>query len=115
MQLWNKTILRMHRKGRDMEGMVKVRLEYLREEAAALSKECEQALAQYQETVERFTALAMKFETKGMERLCVIAKEELEAAGRPFERTKWFAERLFQIAEYYEQAERGNVDAAGVD
>ena len=60
-------------------------------------------------------ALAIKFETKGMERLCTIAKEELEAAGWPFERTKWFAERLFQIAEYYEQAERGNVDAAGVD
>lgn len=98
-----------------MDGMVKVRSESLREEAAVLSKECEQALAQYQETVERFMTLGMKFQTKGMERLCVIAKEELEAAERPFERTKWFAERLFQIAEYYEQAERGNVDAAGVD
>ena len=93
-----------------MDGMVKVRSEYLREEAALLSEECEQALAQYQETVERFMALAIKFETKG-----IIAKEELEAAGWPFERTKWFAERLFQIAEYYEQAERGNVDAAGMD
>ena len=75
-----------------MDGMVKVRSEYLREEAALLSEECEQALAQYQETVERFMALAITFE-----------------------RTKWFAERLFQIAEYYEQAERGNVDAAGMD
>ncbi len=99
----------------DMDGMVKVRSESLREEAAALSKECEQAFTEYQETVERFMALAMKFETKGMKRLCVITKEELEAARWPFERTKWFAERLFQIAEYYEQAERGNVDAAGVD
>ena len=98
-----------------MEGMVKVHSEYLREEAAVLSEECQQALTQYQETVERFMALAMKFETNGMERLCGIAKEELEAARWPFERTKWFAERLFQIAEYYEQAERGNVDAAGVD
>lgn len=98
-----------------MEGMVKVHSEYLREEAAVLSEECQQALTQYQETVERFMALAMKFETKGLERLCGIAKEELEAARWPFERTKWFAERLFQIAEYYEQAERGNVDVAGVD
>ena len=98
-----------------MDGMVKVRSEYLREEAALLSEECEQALAQYQETVERFMALAIKFETKGMHLLCTIANEELEAAGWPFERTKWFAERLFQIAEYYEQAERGNVDAAGMD
>ena len=47
-----------------MDGMVKVRSEYLREEAALLSEECEQALAQYQETVERFMALAIKFETK---------------------------------------------------
>lgn len=94
---------------------MKVRSESLREEAAVLSKECEQMFAQYQETVERFMVLAMKFQTKGMERLCIIAKEELEAAKWPFERTKWFAERLFQIAEYYEQAERGNVDAAGVD
>ena len=45
-----------------MDGMVKVRSEYLREEAALLSEECEQA-----------------------------------------------------FAEYYEQAERGNVDAAGMD
>lgn len=98
-----------------MDGMVKVRSESLREEAAVLSKECEQALARYRETVERFGTLGMKFETKGMERLCGIAEEKLEAAERLFERTKWFAERLFQIAEYYEQAERGNVDAAGVD
>lgn len=98
-----------------MDGMVKVRSESLREEAVVLSKECELALVQYQETVEQFMVLGMKFETKGMERLCVIAEDELEAAKRPFERTKWFAERLFQIAEYYEQAERGNVDAAGVD
>ena len=95
-----------------MDGMVKVRSEYLREEAALLSEECEQALAQYQETVERFMALAIKFETKGMERLCIIAKEELDAMIQDINHTQVDTEEVLSDHAYLYERGLGKIQMA---
>ena len=95
-----------------MDGMVKVRSEYLREEAALLSEECEQALAQYQETVERFMALAIKFETKGTERLCIIAKEELDAMIQDINHTQVDTEEVLSDHAYLYERGLGKIQMA---
>ena len=95
-----------------MEETIKVQSEYLRKTAEIFSRECQESMKNYQEASNQLMALTSTFGVKGMKQIRGITGKELEAAQQSFQETKELSARLLQMAEQYEQAERGNVDAA---
>ena len=95
-----------------MEETIKVQSEYLRKTAETLSRECQEGMKNYQEASHQLMALTSAFWVKGMEQIRGVTSKELEEAQQSFQETKELSARLLQMAEQYEQAERGNVDAA---